>query len=252
VVTYPSDIALDPVTNLISHNPMKNESGVFMPDSALPPTVIDYYTDMLCVWAWIAQPRLEELQRQWHHKVEVRHRYVDIFGDSHTKIALRWGQHDGFDKFSAHVIASAAPFKDTPIHAAIWKQVRPYSSMPAHLLLKTIGLVYGDAMVQAMSVRIRRAFFVDARDIGQLGLLLDLAEDLKLDSAELNNRLMDGRAMAALSADQQSARELGIKGSPTWVLNEGRQILYGNVGYRILNANIEELLKRPAAEASWC
>lgn len=58
--------------------------------------------------------------------------------------------------------------------------------------------------------------------------------------------------MASLSRDQQSARDLGVKGSPTWVLNEGRQTLSGNVGYRILNANIEELLKHPGAEASWC
>jgi predicted DsbA family dithiol-disulfide isomerase len=223
-----------------------------MSDSKLPPTFIDYYTDMLCVWAWIAQPRLEELQRQWSHKVEVRHRYVDIFGDSHSKIASRWGQQNGLEKFSAHVTAAAAPFEDTPIHAAIWSQVRPCSSMPAHLLLKAIGIVYDDAMVQAMALRIRHAFFVDAVDIGQLTLLLQLAESQKLDVHALQVSLMDGRAMARLSADQQSARELGIKGSPTWVLNEGRQILYGNVGYRILNANIEELLKRPAAEASWC
>jgi predicted DsbA family dithiol-disulfide isomerase len=103
-----------------------------------------------------------------------------------------------------------------------------------------------------MALRMRRAFFVDAVDIGQLGLLLELAESHQLDVHALQASLMDGRAMAKLSADQHSARELGIKGSPTWVLNEGRQMLYGNVGYRILNANIEELLKRPAAEASWC
>ena len=57
-----------------------------MSDHPLPATVIDYYTDILCVWAWIAQPRLEELQRQWGQQIEVRHRYVDIFGDAHTKI----------------------------------------------------------------------------------------------------------------------------------------------------------------------
>jgi len=223
-----------------------------MIDSTPPPTVIDYYTDMLCVWAWIAQPRLEELQRQWGNRIEVRHRYVDIFGDSHAKILQRWGQHDGFDRFSNHVTASAAPFEDTPVHATIWKKVRPRSSMPAHLLLKAIGIMYEAARVQAMDLRIRRAFFVDAQDISQLGLLLELAESQQLDANALRGVVMDGRAMAGLSGDQQCARELGIKGSPTWVLNEGRQILYGNVGYRILNANIEELLKRPAAEASWC
>jgi predicted DsbA family dithiol-disulfide isomerase len=58
--------------------------------------------------------------------------------------------------------------------------------------------------------------------------------------------------MAALSSDQRSAQDLGVRGSPTWVLNDGRQMLYGNVGYRILQANIEELLRQPTGEASWC
>jgi predicted DsbA family dithiol-disulfide isomerase len=223
-----------------------------MSDSTHPLAVIDYYTDMLCVWAWIAQPRLEELQWQWGNQVKVRHRYVDIFGDSHTKIVQRWGQHNGFEKFSAHVMDSAAPFNDTPIHPDIWKQVQPRSSLPAHLFLKATAVVSGDEVVQTMSRRIRQAFFVEGQDISQLALLLDLAEEQNIDTEALKNSLMDGRAMACLSSDQQSARELGVKGSPTWVLNEGRQTLYGNVGYRILNANIEELLKHPGAEASWC
>ena len=32
---------------------------------------IDYYTDILCVCAWIAQPRLQELQLQWGKAVSV-------------------------------------------------------------------------------------------------------------------------------------------------------------------------------------
>ncbi|MEZ5483114.1 MAG: hypothetical protein R3E73_13460 [Porticoccaceae bacterium] len=33
-------------------------------------------------------------------------------------------------------------------------------------------------------------------------------------------------------------------GSPSYVINGGRQTLYGNVGYRVLRANIDELLKQ--------
>ena len=223
-----------------------------MSDQPLPATVIDYYTDILCVWAWIAQPRLEELQRQWGQQIEVRHRYVDIFGDAHSKITQRWGASDGFAKFSAHIAHSAAPFSDTPVNSAIWTELRPRSSLPAHLLLNAVGIVSGDDVAKTMALHIRRAFFLQAQDIGHLSLLLDLAQHHGLDSEALKAAIMDGRAMAKLSADQHNARDLGVKGSPTWVLNEGRQILYGNVGYRILNTNIEELLKQPESEASWC
>ena len=223
-----------------------------MSDNTRPLTRIDYYSDVLCVWAWIAQPRLEEVQRQWGSKVEICHRYIDVFGDSHNKILRQWGSSNGFEKFSAHAAASAAPFDGVSIHPDIWLKTRPRSSMQAHLLLKAVALVAGDQAVEAMALRIRHAFFVQAQDIGDLALLLNLANEEKLDSTLLKNTLLDGRAMAALSADLRSAKELGVKGSPTWVLNEGRQILYGNVGYRILSANIEELFKHPVAEASWC
>jgi predicted DsbA family dithiol-disulfide isomerase len=215
-------------------------------------TVIDYYTDILCVWAWIAQPRLEELQKQWQDKIQIRHRYVDVFGDAHTKIEQRWGPQSGFEKFSAHLIHCAEPFTDTPVSRAIWSEQRPRSSMPAHLLLKAVDIVCGGDAVKTLAKHLRRAFFVESQDVGNLDTLFDLAAQHGLDASALKASIMDGRAMAKLSADQQNARELGIKGSPTWVLNDGRQTLYGNIGYRILNANIEELLKRPQSEASWC
>lgn len=216
------------------------------------PAVIDYYTDILCVWAWISQPRLDELKKQWGDKIHLRHRYVDIFGDSHNKILRRWGQGDGFEKFSDHVSHSAAPFEDTPVNANLWRQTRPHSSMPAHLMLKSASLIADETRAESLALRIRRAFFLDAQDVGQIPLLLELAAEENLDKRELEAFLRDGRAMAELSGDQHSAVDLGVKGSPTWVLNDGRQVLYGNVGYRILNANIEEYLKNPATEASWC
>ena len=106
-------------------------------------TVIDYYTDILCVWAWIAQRRLEELQKQWGRQIQVRHRYVDIFGDAHTKIAQRWGEEDGFVNFNAHAAHAAEPFADTPVNSRIWTEIQPHSSMPAHLLLKAVSIVCG-------------------------------------------------------------------------------------------------------------
>jgi hypothetical protein len=40
--------------------------------------------------------------------------------------------------------------------------------------------------------------------------------------------------------------------SPTFVLNEERQKLYGNFGYRVIEASVHELLAEPGERASWC
>jgi protein-disulfide isomerase len=52
--------------------------------------------------------------------------------------------------------------------------------------------------------------------------------------------------------DYQEAKKLSLKGSPSYIIDNGRQTLYGNVGYRVLLANVEELLNNPQEEASWC
>jgi hypothetical protein len=44
-----------------------------------------------------------------------------------------------------------------------------------------------------------------------------------------------------------------VQGSPTYILNNGRQKLFGNVGYGVIEANIMELIRSPVAgAASWC
>ena len=213
---------------------------------------VDYFSDVLCVWAWIAQPRLEELQRKWGNSIELRHRFVDVFGDARQKITTKYGEDTGFAKFHQHIADAAAGFDAASIHADTWCSCRPRSSLPAHLVLKAAELVGSGSQMEALALAIRRAFFAEGEDIGDAERLLTLAEVCGLDRGELRRCLDDGSAMAALSSDQRMANNLGVKGSPTWVLNEGRQMLYGNVGYRILSANIEELLTRGGGESSWC
>ncbi len=214
--------------------------------------IIDYYSDVLCVWAWIAQPRLEELSRQWGTQVFVRHHFVDIFGDCYKKIPASWGEQDGFERFAEHVQHSAEPFDDADVHPELWRTHRPSSSAQAHLLLRAVGLVAGEETIATTALRIRRAFFCDAMDVSDMEVLLGLAEQEGVNRDAVSQTLRDGSAIAALSSDLRAANELGVRGSPTWILNNGRQVLYGNIGYRVLSANIEELLKRPDQEASWC
>ena len=214
--------------------------------------VIDYYSDVLCVWAWIAQRRIDELNEKLSNKIEIRYHYLDVFGDAANKIPKQWAERGGYAGFAKHVVDSAAPYPDAQINPNTWHKVRPTTSANAHLVLKAIELSYGKEKSIELALFIRQAFYIDGQDISQLPLLFLLLERAGIALEPVNKALNDGSAMALLMAEYQQARALSLKGSPSYIIDNGRQVLYGNVGYRVLLTNIEEHLKQPAAEASWC
>lgn len=214
--------------------------------------IIDYYTDILCVWAWIAQKRIDELNTKLGDRIEFHCYYLDIFGDVPTKIDKQWHSKGGYVGFAEHIQQSASAFEYAHINPKIWTQVRPITSANAHLMLKAIEITYDKQKSIDMALTFRSAFFVDGLDIGNLDVLYDLVTTNGLDRNTINTSIGDGSAMASLMSDYQKAKRQNINGSPSFVLDGGRQTLYGNLGYRVLLANIEALLENPADEASWC
>jgi hypothetical protein len=53
-------------------------------------------------------------------------------------------------------------------------------------------------------------------------------------------------------SDTEKKELLKLEGSPSYILNDGRQKLYGNVGYRVIEANVTELLEHDDNQLSWC
>ena len=222
------------------------------------PLAITYFSDILCVWAYVAEVRLAELESAHQGEIAIVHRFVSVFGDAHGKLEAGWAARGGVDGYAAHVAATVAKFPPAPLHPHTWTHVRPHSSLSPHLMLKAVEAweteVCGTTTRTAAAISaLRRAFFADAADIGRREVQLALFARLDIDLAGVDIALADGRAHARLAADYALAEKSRIEGSPTFLLNEGRQKLYGNVGFRVISANIRELLRGPGeGEASWC
>lgn len=230
---------------------------------------IDYFSDILCVWAYGGQIRLDALQREFGDAVLVRHRFMPLFADTRTRIAEAWKDKDGFAGFGRHMQEVCAQWEHTRLHPAVWVECRPVSCMTAHVFLKAAGLCLGVAEGAGrdgdapMNVRrqfdelvtaTRLAFFERAQDVSRLSVLLELLAPTGIDADAVRARIDSGEAYAALHHDAELMKSYGVLGSPTYVFNEGRQLLYGNVGYRIIEANLRELISaRPVeGEPSWC
>ncbi len=213
---------------------------------------IEYYSDVLCIWAWIAQRRQDELREHFGTGIELKNHYVNIFGNTQSQIGEKWASRGGFEAFGEHVVAAATPYSDAPVARDIWQKVRPHSSTPAHTVLKAVEISHSAEAAEGFAYVLREKFFTAPVDIGRLETLLGLADESTLDTDLIEKALNSGTAIAAVMRDYQMAQTQGIKGSPSWVLDGGRQILYGNVGYRVLQANTAELMNHPREEASWC
>jgi predicted DsbA family dithiol-disulfide isomerase len=95
----------------------------------------------------------------------------------------------------------------------------------------------GDAIHDALF----RAYFVDARDISQLAVLLDVVEKIGLPVDGAREVLEQRTFKDAVDADWELSRQYGITGVPTFVA--GR---YGVVGAQPYPA-LEALVRRAAA-----
>ena len=95
-----------------------------------------------------------------------------------------------------------------------------------------------------------RTVFKEGADISRWDVLLGVAAQIGVPSAEVEKILGSGAAHAALCEDLDLARQHSIQASPTLLFNEGRQRLTGNVGYRSIEANVRELLEGAPGQLS--
>lgn len=225
---------------------------------------VSYFSDVLCVWAYIAQARIDAVKEKFGDSVRLDHRFCTVFGNTAHKIPSTWRDKGEYAGFNAHLRNVALQFPHVEVHPDIWLTTRPPTSTSAHLFMIAVQQWQHErdsegenestaSIFEKLVWAFRCAFFRDCRDIARRDVQCELAEALGVDIDAIEKRIHDGTAFARLASDYQDADKMRLEGSPSFVLNEGRQKLYGNVGFRIIEANIQELLRAPGGEqASWC
>lgn len=217
---------------------------------------IDYFSDVLCIWAYGAQIRIDQLKEEFGERIELRYRFIPLFGATNKRIGEGWSDRGGYDGFNKHCLDISKSWDHVTVHSDIWCKCRPSSSILVHLFLKAIELLVAENQSSTFEKAIwltRDAFFRQATNICDLKELQSISNELALSFEKIKALMDNGEAYAALHLDHEAQKEHQIPGSPTLIMNNGRQQLYGNLGYRVLKANVEELLRDPhSGEASWC
>ena len=214
---------------------------------------VSYFSDVLCIWAYAAQARIDAVKEKFGDTVRLDYRFCSVFGDTARKITSTWRDQGAYSGFNSHLRKVAQQFPHIEVHPEIWLKTRSPTSASAHLFMTAVQLWQQEFVREGQSGSttsifdqvmwaFRCGFFRDCRDIARWDVQCELAEALGVDIDAIEKSIHDGTAFAKLAADYQDADKMHIEGSPSFVLNEGRQKLYGDVGFRIIEANIQACL----------
>lgn len=220
-------------------------------------TPILHFSDVLCIFAYVAQARVEELERSFGDAIDVAYHFCSVFGEPERRFADKFREQGGVQGYNRHVLTVAARYPHLTVHPEVWTKQTPKSSLAPHLFLRAIGVAEArqetrSGALATACATFRSAFFQEARNIADSVVQRELLEELSIDGRGVENALNSAEAHAALARDFELSRQHDVTVSPTLLFNEGRQRLNGNVGFRIIEANVREFLRAPAHEASWC
>lgn len=213
------------------------------------------FTDVLCGHSYFAHARFARLAADFGDRVRLTFHFRSTYGDVRGRIAQS-GKSEA--DYAAMVRAVAARFDHVTVHPDIFRERIPTSSQPAHVYLRAVKILEDDGALdvgrgspfERMIWEVQLAFFRDLIDVSRRAALDQIAQRLELPIAEIARVIDDGRAFAELDRDAKLERRFNVQMSPALVLDEGRQVLNGNVGYGVIEANVRELLSSPPATQS--
>ena len=107
----------------------------------MQPISILYFSDVLCIWAYLGHVRLEELERQFGDQIAIEVHYCSVFADARKKIEEGWRDKGGYSGFNTHLKEVAARFPHISLNEDLWIKVKPHTSASAHLFLKAIEML---------------------------------------------------------------------------------------------------------------
>lgn len=212
------------------------------------PTPILCFTDVLCGLCYVADARLAQLKTDFGSEVQLSYHFMSVYGDVRRRIDSRG---KSLSAYGAMVRNGLERYDHVEVHPDVFRRKLPSSSVPAHLYLRAVKLLEDEGVLELgdgpspferLMWELRLAFFRDLRDISKREILDEIAEQIEIPGDQVARVIDDGSAFAELAHDAALLRKHSVSVTPSLVLNEGRQHLNGNVGYRVIEANIREFL----------
>jgi predicted DsbA family dithiol-disulfide isomerase len=191
---------------------------------------IDVFSDPICPWCYIGKKRLDQaLAARPDLPIAVRWRAFQLNPDMprdgmdrQSYLSAKFGGADRASEVYGQIQRVGA---QVGIDFQFDKIPRTPSTLNAHRLIRYAqrpGVEKADGLMPALF----QAYFMDGKDIGDVSVLLDIAQAVGLDRSAVQEYLNSREDEDEVQAEDVFARRLGIGGVPCFII-DGKYALSG-------------------------
>ncbi|HQU68689.1 MAG TPA: DsbA family oxidoreductase [Albidovulum sp.] len=182
---------------------------------------MDIISDVACPWCYVGKSYLDRAleQRADHpfalewHPFQLNPDMPKGGMDRREYMALKFGDRDNVVRIHAPLLQHA---EKAGITFNLDRIARTPNSLDAHRLIHWAGLEGRQTPVVSA---LFRAYWAEGRDIGDAGVLADIAGENGLDRAMIARLLEGDSDRAEITARDTHARARGVSGVPTFIID---------------------------------
>ena len=194
------------------------------------------YSDYVCPWCYIGHQRIERLRAEFDIDVEWRpfelHPETPLTG---ARLDGRLGGEERARAYRDNIIALA--------HASGLAMHMPRVVANSHRALEASDFARDHGGFEAYHRALFRAYFEDARDIGDPEMLCEIARECGVDDQGLRQALADERYAARIDEVTMQAREDEILATPAFIFTGGFRMT-GAQDYEVFESVTRRLMTR--------
>lgn len=200
------------------------------------PITLEVFTDYVCPWCYLGDNRVKKLKENFDITVKLVHfpLHPDTPAEGRTLLAMFGTSPEDiqakYERMKGLMDAEGLPYGE---------RSHTYNSRLAQEIGSWAETQPGG---HAIHDKFFEAYFVEARNVGDIEVIIDIVKSVGLDETEARAVLAERRFKDAVDADWQKSRAYGVTGVPTFV-SSGK----GMVGAQPYEA-LEQLMVEVGAE----
>lgn len=195
-------------------------------EKPMKPKIIAY-SDNICPFCYVGAKRIEKLKQEVNFEIEWR--AFEIHPETPKEgVAIS-------DYFGGYNMDAAKNHLER-FGKDVGMKMNNDTLANSHLSLKANEFAKKHNKQDEFHLAIFKAYFEEARNIGNMEVLLEIADSIGLNKEEMQAYLESEEAERAIEASSNEAKKLGITGVPTFII--GDEMIVGAQSYKVLKKAI--------------